>query len=78
MLNVDVYAIYTMDDERTGSIKELFFSFEEAMANRFHYANWFADSGDISIELYKANSKFRCSHTWKINPDGSIREEFPF
>lgn len=78
MLNKDVYAIYTDNDERRGSVKELFFSFDEAMEARYKYANWFCPKGYVSIKLYKANSPFRCSHTWHINPEGEITEEYDF
>lgn len=40
MLNSDLYAIYTEKSEYRGTVDELFSSFEEAMANRFKYANW--------------------------------------
>lgn len=78
MLNKDVYAIYTEDDERRGSVKELFSSFEEAMEARYKYANWFRPKGDVWIELFKANDPFRSSHSWNINPEGKITAEYDF
>lgn len=78
MLNNDIYAIYTEDDERRGSIKELYPSFDEAKNNRFKYSNWFTQDGDVWIKLYKANGKFRCTHSWHILPDGTIDCEYSF
>ena len=78
MLNKDVYAIDTDDDERRRSVKELFFSFEEAMEARYKYANWYCPRGDIWIKLFKANSPFRSSHSWHINPEGKITAEYDF
>ena len=78
MLKNDIYAIYTDDSERTGSIKELFYSFDDAMEARCHYANWFRDEGDVWIQLYKANTNFSCSHSWHINKNGSIVSEYDF
>ena len=78
MLNKDVYAIYTENNERSGSVKELFFSFEEAMEARYKYANWCCPKGDIWIELFKANNPFRSSYSWHINPKGKIISEYNF
>lgn len=78
MLSKDIYAIYTSDDERSGSIKELFFSFEDAKRARYKYANWYCPKGNISIKLFKADSPFRSSHTWYINPEGKITTEYNF
>ncbi len=78
MLNKDVYAIYTSDDEYSGSVKELYDSFEEAKKDRHKYANWFCPKGDVRIKLFKANAPFRCCHTWRIRPDGTIECEFDF
>ena len=78
MLNNDIYAIYTEDDERRGSIKELYSSFDEAKNDRFKYHNWFCENGDVWIKLYKANSRFRCTHSWRILPDGTIDCEYSF
>ena len=52
MLNKDIYAIFTNNDERSGSVKELYSSFDEAKADRFKYANWCCPKGDIWIELF--------------------------
>lgn len=78
MLNNDIYAIFTEDDERKGSIKELYYSFEEAKADRYKYANWFCSKGDIWIRLYKAENAFKCSYSWHILPDGSITSVYNF
>ena len=78
MLNIDIYSIYTTDNEYSGSNKEFFTSFDDAMEARYKYANWWSSEGDISIKLYKANSPFRCSHTWHISPEGKITEEYDF
>lgn len=78
MLNNDIYAIYTEDDERKGSIKELYSSFDEAKNDRFKYNNWFREKGDVWIRLYKANSKFRCTHYWHILSDGTIDSDICF
>lgn len=78
MLNKDIYAIYTEDDERRGSVKELFFSFEDAMETRYKYANWCCPKGDIWIKLFKAGNPFRNSYSWHINPKGKIISEYDF
>lgn len=78
MLDRDIYAIYTEDDEWNGSIKELYLSFDEAKNDRFKYHNWFCENGDVWIKLYKANSKFRCIHTWHILPNGSVDRDYLF
>ncbi len=78
MLNKDIYAIFTEDDERSGSIKELFFSFEEAKENRFKYANWFRSKGDIMIKLFKAEKPFRASSSWHILPNGNVESEYHY
>ena len=75
MLKNDIYAIYTENDERKGSIKELFSSFEDAMEARCHYANWYREKGDIWIQEYKANTKFSCSRSWHIDKNGNIISE---
>lgn len=78
MLKNDIYAIYTNDDDRRGSIKELFYSFNDAMEARYCYANWYCEKGDIWIKQYKANTKFSCSHSWHINKNGNIISEYNF
>ena len=74
MLNFDLYAIYTEDNERNGSIKEFFTSFNEAKANRFKYANWFCPKGDVWINRYDAG--FHESYSCRINENGDIVSEF--
>lgn len=78
MLNKDIYAIYTENDDRSGTTKELFFSFEEAKENRFKYGNWFRPNGDVWIDLYKAEKLFYPSHRWHILPDGTIEYEHKY
>lgn len=78
MLNFDLYAIETMDDERQSSIKEFFTSFEEAKENRFKYAHWCYPKGYVAIAKYNANNSLLRSHTWYLNPEGNILEEYNF
>ena len=76
MLNFDLYAIWTSDNEYGGSIKEFFTSFKEAVEHRMEYANWWCSNGNICIEKYPAGSDFRASDKWYINPDGTIQDHF--
>lgn len=78
MLEFDIYAIRTDDDERSGSVKELFTSFDDAMNARYKYANWFCPRGDVWINLYKAYHPFKCAHTWHINKEGKIINEYEY
>ena len=71
MLNFDLYAIFTEKDERSGSIDELFVSFEEAMNNRMKYANWYCNKGNIWIQKI-SREKFTTVEEWHINDDGTI------
>ena len=71
MLDFDLYAIYTDKNERSGSIDELFVSFEEAMNNRMKYANWFCNKGNIWIRKI-SREKFSVVEEWHINDDGTI------
>lgn len=71
MLDFDLYAIYTDKNECSGSIDELFVSFEEAMNNRMKYANWFCEKGDIWIKKI-SREKFSAVEEWHINDDGTI------
>ena len=75
MLNFDLYAISTTKDEYHSSIDEFFPSFEEAMARRMEYSDWWASKGTVTIEKYPAGSK-GCypSEEWDIRADGSIKE----
>lgn len=75
MLNRDIYAIYTTSDEFRGNIRELFDSLEDAMKNRFKYANWYCDTGDVYIQLYKKERPFSPSIEWHIDSDGHLIEE---
>ena len=75
MLNFDIYAIETEDDERSSSIKELFTSFEDAMKNRFKYSNWYCDDGDVYIHLYKKERPFFPSIERHVGSDGHLIEE---
>ena len=75
MLNFDLYAINTTKDEYHSSIDEFFPSFEEAMAHRMEYANWWASKGTVTIEKYPAGKKdFYPSERWDIKADGGIKE----
>lgn len=78
MLNFDIYAIETEDDERSSNIKELFTSFDDAMNARYKYANWFCSKGNVWINLYKANCPFKCVCTWHINEKGEIISEYKY
>ena len=78
MLNFDVYAIETENDERSGSVKELFTSFDDAMNARYNYANWFCPKGDVWINLYKANHPFVRACTWHIDEKGKIISEYKY
>ena len=78
MLNNDIYAIYTDNSEYNGSVKELYASFDEAMKDRFKYANWFMEYGDVWILLYKGGDVFSSSHSWHIRPDGTVESEYDF
>ena len=77
MLNFDLYAIITTKDEYHSSIDEFFPSFEEAMAHRMEYSDWFAPKGTVTIEKYPAGKKdFYPSERWDIKADGSIKEHY--
>lgn len=73
MLNFDLYAIYTTDNEYNGSIKEYFVSFEDAMNNRMKYADWWSPNGRVTIKKFPANSSMTyASESWDIHEDGRI------
>ena len=77
MLNFDLYAISTIKDECHSSIDEFFPSFEEAMAHRMEYSDWFAHKGTVTIEKYPAGSKgYYPFERWNIRADGSIKEHY--
>ena len=71
MLNFDLYAIFTEKSERSGSIDELFVSFEDAMNNRMKYANWYCKKGNVWIQKI-SRERFTTVEEWKINDDGTI------
>ena len=75
MLNKDIYAIYTTYNESRGVIEELFDSLEDAMKNRFKYANWYCNAGDVYIKLYKKGRPFLPSIEWHIGSDGHLIEK---
>ena len=52
MINIDIYSINTEKSEYSSSDDEWFASFEEAVANRMKYANWYRPNGDIWIKHY--------------------------
>lgn len=77
MLSFDLYAIYTTDNEWSGSIKEVFPSFKEAMANRMKYANWWTANGNVKIQKFTANERnFSASEEWDIDADGTISRHY--
>lgn len=78
MLNFDLYSINTEKDERRSSDDELFLTFEDAMANRMRFANWWRPNGDIWIHKYPANSRFSYSEVWHIDKDGNIVSHYKF
>lgn len=79
MLNFDLYAIYTEKSEVTGSVDEMFASFEEAMAHRMEYANWWRPNGDVWIKKYKGGKKqFVSVESWHINADGKICDHYKY
>ena len=77
MLNFDLYAISTTKDECHSSIDEFFPSFEEAMAHRMEYSDWWAPKGTVTIEKYPAGNKGHYpSEKWNIRADGSIKKHY--
>ena len=74
MLNLDIYAIYTTNDEYRGSIKELFPSFKDALEASLNYSNWYCDKGDVWIYKYpKNNSNFIPIIEWHVRDKKIIR-----
>lgn len=77
MLKTDLYAIFTEKSERSGSIDEMFTSFEEAMNHRMEYANWWRPNGDVWIRKYEAGKKqFIPVEEWYIDKDGNVTNHY--
>lgn len=76
MLNFDLFAIFTEKSEYSGSIDELYTSFEEAMKHRMEYANCWRPHGDVWNKKYKAGENFRASEEWHIREDGTIDSHY--
>lgn len=71
MLDFDIYAINTEDDEYKSSDKEFYLSFDEAMKNRFKYSNWYRKNGNVWIKRYQAGIP-HAVELWKVNEDGTF------
>lgn len=72
MLDFDLFSIYTTTDEYRGKDHELFLSFEEAMAAREKYANWYCKPGDVYIRRFAAGRISMPKETWHVCEDGHI------
>lgn len=70
MLDKVIYAIATEKDEYRCTEDEWFDSFDDAMANRMKYANWFRPNGNVWI--HKHNGSPRVSEAWLIDETGNI------
>lgn len=66
MLNFDLYAIET-HYENDSEIKEYFTSFEDAVKNRFKYANFYRPNGCVNIIKFEANKRHRVTEDWCID-----------
>jgi hypothetical protein len=76
MLNFpDFYKIVIETDEYHTHDVEPFATWEEAMAARMRYANWYSPNGDVWI--YKISGKsLRDLEHWHIKADGSIASHY--
>ena len=74
MLDKVIYAIATEKDERRCTEDEWFISFEDAMANRMKYANWFRPNGHVWIKKHKGGP--RVSEEWLIDETGNIESHY--
>ena len=72
MVKFDYYAIYIETSERSGHIVDIFTTFDECMAARMRYANWFMPKGDIWIQHINKRNNFSPSESWHINKNGEI------
>lgn len=70
MINRTIYAIATEKDECHCTEDEWFDSFEDAMASRMNYSNWFAPKGDVWIRKHDGSPA--CSEEWHIDESGKI------
>lgn len=77
MLDFELYSIYTTDDERRGSDKEYFYSYNDAYAARMNYANWFYPDGDVWIRHYDKTGR-NFIEEWHIDCDGDIIKYYPW
>lgn len=77
MLDFEIYSIYTEDDERRGSDKEYFHSYNDAYAARMNYANWYRPNGDVWIRHYDKTG-CHCIEEWHIDHDGGIIRHYPW
>lgn len=78
MVELEFYAIHTTVNEYNDVMVEMFPSFEECLANRMKYENWYAAKGDIYIKHYKGGKTLEIVDTWHIRPDGSISGHWTF
>ena len=74
MIDKVIYAIATEQDEYRRTEDEWFDSFEDAMANRMKYANWFRPKGNVWI--CKHNGSPRVSEEWLINETGEVESHY--
>lgn len=78
MLSSNEFKFYAINCEtgETSSIdKEYFDTFQDAMNNRFKYANWWCNSGDVWIKEYIMggnNLTRKVTNEWHIGTDGRI------
>lgn len=72
MLDFDLFSIYVTTDEYRGEDQKLFLSFEDAMAARKRYANWFCDYGDVYIRRFVGGCVSVAKETWHVCADGHI------
>lgn len=70
MLNTELYAINVTIDEYKSKTVEYFYSFDEAMAARMNYANWWCDNGDVYIQRIGKNG-VHVIEEWHIDKDGN-------
>lgn len=74
----EFYGIYVYDgnDVFSGSIKEIFATFEEAKRNTYKYSHYGHEKGDVLIRRYKLNNTFsaRPCHEWHIKNNKIVSE----
>ena len=74
MLNFDLYAIET-HYENDSEIKEYFTSFEDAVKNRFKYANFYRPNGCVNIIKFEANKRHRVTEDWRIDMNSKYTKQ---